>query len=104
VGPAARHTGPVDVITGVVPPAAPRSCGAGRCCNEETRPLVVADDAGGASAGLLLTGFDCRGDDSRVCCNTPASGQEVIATGRLTGTWGSWRLAPAALCVVPPRH
>jgi hypothetical protein len=79
----------------------PSTCGPGQCCNHEIRPIVVADDAAGAGEGLGLEELACRGDDSRVCCNAPARGQAVIATGKLTSGWGRWKLAPAEVCAVP---
>jgi hypothetical protein len=74
-------------------------CGvrAGRrgCCNGTGGDLWL----GGALQGIALDGFHCRGDDSRACCNAPAYGQTVVATGQLTTERGQWRLLKASLCV-----
>lgn len=50
--------------------------------------------------------FSCAGDESRLCCNTPAFGQTVIATGVLKedeGAFGLWGLKDAKVCTVPAR-
>jgi hypothetical protein len=80
------------------------ACEPGQCCSSETRPLVVADDGAGASEGVNLGGVDCRGDDSRVCCNAPAFGQPVIATGKLVGYNAGWSLTAPELCAAPDRR
>jgi hypothetical protein len=55
--------------------------GTGRaCCNSTDGAVVI----GGASKTLALEGFYCSGDDSEVCCNAPAYGHSVIASGKLT--------------------
>jgi hypothetical protein len=79
----------------------PDSCEPGQCCNSERRPVVVADDGAGAREGLLLDELDCRGDDSRLCCNAPAFGQAVVATGKLVWGYSAWKLNAPALCAVP---
>jgi hypothetical protein len=81
-------------------------CGPSECCNHARQPVVI----GGVEEQLALASIECSGDDSRVCCNAPAFGQTVIATGVLEGgptggwmltgrreTW-PWRAAPD-LCV-----
>jgi hypothetical protein len=76
----------------------PDTCSPGQCCNHEIRPIVIADDPAGVDEGVRAGELDCRGDDSRLCCNGPAYGQPVIATGKLTPSYGSWTIAPAELC------
>jgi hypothetical protein len=69
------------------------------CCNRVRGSVVL----GGASETLTLGGFFCDGDDSQSCCNAPAFGQSVVATGELTPTPSQgkhmpWVLAHAELC------
>jgi hypothetical protein len=69
------------------------------CCNLTRGQLVL----GGAPELLALEGFFCAGDDSQLCCNAPAFGQSVVATGELVRADSSaapirWRLARAVLC------
>ena len=72
-------------------------CGPGQCCNQTPRPIVI----GGAEDALGLATFQCAGDDSRVCCNAPALGQPVIASGTLEREGRSgWRLASPELCAL----
>ena len=70
------------------------------CCNHAGESVVL----GGASSTLGLDGFFCTGDESAQCCNAPAYGQTVLATGRLEpiasvhpGT-SAWKLGGASLC------
>jgi hypothetical protein len=72
------------------------ACGVGRCCNG-TRVDIVLE---GPPSDLELTGFGCAGDESRLCCNVMADGQEVIATGELRYSSGSWWLDKVSLCSV----
>jgi len=60
----------------------------------------------GGAATLELAGFFCAGDESQVCCNAPAYGQTVVATGRLERADNAidrrvsgWVLADASLCI-----
>lgn len=71
------------------------------CCEQLETPAVV----GGPDGALALEHLGCVGDESRACCNTPAYGQPVIATGVLArkqeeGTAGGWRLVNASVCEV----
>ena len=50
------------------------------CCNTVTRTIVVGE---GRAKGVRLDGLRCIGDESRVCCDLVASGQMVVATGKL---------------------
>jgi len=76
------------------------------CCEWVWAPVVV-----GADNGLLaLDSLFCAGDESRVCCNAPAYGQTVVATGRLrrdpyapTATSWAWQLADVSLCEEAPK-
>jgi hypothetical protein len=78
-----------------------------RCCDKAGAPVIIA--AGGGT--LAVDGLFCSGDESRACCNAPAFGQTVVATGRLKRDSGeiglpagSWRLVDARVCeeVAPP--
>jgi hypothetical protein len=75
------------------------------CCNRAGGPVVL----GGAASPLLLGGFFCTGDDSAACCNAPAYGQKVVATGRLEAVPDGailntpWALAGASLCATSDR-
>ena len=71
------------------------------CCDGVSASVVLGADNGTLAVGDLR----CSGDESRVCCNAPAYGQTVVATGRLSrdrdatgpGTSG-WRLLDVRLC------
>jgi len=74
------------------------------CCRHLRAPVLV----GGAGGALAIEGLACSGDESRVCCNAPAYGQTVIATGRLVReeagqTTGGWRLVNVTVCEVAAR-
>jgi len=73
------------------------------CCNWREAPALI----GGPDGALAIEGLGCAGDESRVCCNTPAYGQNVIASGVLVRepegqTTVGWRLVNASLCEVRP--
>lgn len=74
------------------------------CCNHSNAQVVL----GGASTTLSLEGFFCTGDESAQCCNAPAYGETVIATGRLEPLPGevgpsqpTWKLSGVSLCAPP---
>jgi hypothetical protein len=64
------------------------------CCLEAKGPLAVSNGLD----YLVLAGLECSGDLSRLCCNLPALGQTVVATGKLSwsfaeGVGRTWSLA-----------
>lgn len=68
------------------------------CCNGASGPVVLRDDG----ASLELRGFKCVGDDSQLCCDAPAYGQTVVASGRLfpeDPSGAKWALERVTLCV-----
>lgn len=78
----------------------PRINGQG-CCNRASGPVLLA----GAARPLALEGLYCTGDDSAACCNAPAYGETVVATGRLEGisvggdrTASGWILRDVSIC------
>jgi hypothetical protein len=73
-------------------------CKPGECCRADPTRLEIA----GGRDGLLLLSYECPGDDSRVCCRYPVTGQTVVATGKLTFHYtGRWALDEASLCAPP---
>jgi len=69
------------------------------CCKWTWSPVLV----GGPDGALSIEHRSCFGDESRACCNAPAYGQNVIASGvlvpeqRYIRTVG-WRLVNVTLC------
>jgi hypothetical protein len=99
VGTTVHARGPLGLgvvsVTGV-------GCGPHQCCNTTTRSVAV----GAGARQLPLGGLGCVGDDSASCCNAPAFGQTVVATGRLEADpdgvtrpgLSDYRLADVTLC------
>jgi hypothetical protein len=58
----------------VDPPNAPKLC-----CNGSWAPLGLVSDG----FAVQLEHMECRGDESRLCCTAPATGQPIIAIGTL---------------------
>lgn len=75
------------------------ACAAGQCCNHVSVRAVLA----GPVVDVELVGLGCAGDESRLCCNVSAEGQQVVATGRLRRAEASkaWQLVDASLCALP---
>jgi hypothetical protein len=74
------------------------ACAAGQCCNHVSVRAVLE----GPVVDVELVGLGCVGDESRLCCNVPAEGQLVVATGRLRRSEATktWQLVDANLCVM----
>jgi hypothetical protein len=77
------------------------ACGASDgigCCNNVGGPILLA-----GNPPLQLEGMYCSGDDSQACCNAPAYGQTLIATGKLEQAGGragekAWKLVGPRIC------
>lgn len=73
------------------------------CCNRSSPRVFVGDIPHGAR----LAGLTCGGDESRICCEVPAFGQVVVATGyvmneldsMIVSRGGRWSLSDVVLCV-----
>lgn len=72
-----------------------------RCCSRETSDALI----GTAPNGVHLADSGCVGDESRQCCNVPAFGETLIASGtlraipeddRMGGV--AWELEQVELC------
>ena len=70
------------------------------CCNQVWAAIGLVSD----NFALRLEGQQCAGDESRLCCSAPATGQAVVATGGLD--WdgergdGGWILREPKLCTL----
>jgi hypothetical protein len=82
-----------------------------RRTSEPRRASDVCCNACGASIALVATGSPlfltarmCAGADGLACCDLPADGREVVATGRLVsdgrGSVGWWWLEDVSVCQV----
>ena len=74
-------------------------CSKGTCCNKYS----VGVELYAEPKPLPLEGFGCGGDESRLCCNVLATGQEVIVHGRLikrTSIPLRWELDEVSICVL----
>jgi hypothetical protein len=68
------------------------------CCNRVGGSVALAGDP-----PLRLEGMYCSGDESQGCCNAPAYGQTVVATGKLEPaddprSEKAWKLVAPTLC------
>lgn len=68
------------------------------CCNRVGGSVLLA-----GNPPLSLEGMYCSGDDSQACCNAPAYGQTVVATGKLErvdhgSRESTWKLVAPTLC------
>jgi hypothetical protein len=76
------------------------------CCNSISLKVFVGDIPNGAR----LEGLTCGGDESRLCCEVPAFGQVVVATGKVIKESDSmlvsrgvrWSLSDVKLCSDDP--
>ena len=110
---AAAVRGQLVSVTGnfVVGPRATRMAACGRglfvvdppnaptlCCNGNWAPLGLVSDG----FALQLEHMKCEGDESRLCCTAPATGQPIVATGTLDWddnlTPPGWLLRDPKLC------
>jgi hypothetical protein len=66
------------------------ACLHGECCNECTREMVLGEP-GSSERSVRLLHPICRGDDSKVCCDLQASGQDVVVEGKLVSMRDSSR-------------
>jgi hypothetical protein len=85
-GSAGEHLGKLVHVRGAVAVGSrtgtakgcPESDGIG-CCNRTSAPIVL-----GEAPALRLDKLFCAGDDSAACCNGPAFGDTLVASGHLT--------------------
>jgi hypothetical protein len=98
VGTQVHVRGPLGVLS-LHPVAASASCKP-HCCHQMFGDVVL----GGAAAPLGLLQKYCGGDESGVCCNAPAYGELVVASGQLQrgpsapGERRGWMLYGVTLC------
>jgi hypothetical protein len=68
------------------------------CCNGSWAPLGLVSEG----FALRLEDLECEGDESRLCCSAPATGQAIVATGTLEWQDGrgdsGWMLRDPKLC------
>jgi hypothetical protein len=98
-GEVVRVTGRVGVGAAFMSAVGCRASDGRGCCNEVVSSVVVSD----GTTRLPLEGLFCSGDDSAQCCNAPALGQPVIASGRLELAKGAptdspWHLVGVTVC------
>ena len=112
---AADHVGSAMRVRGPLRPGAGFCtllwCG-DACCNKCSQSLALGreddlrakDYARKQRTTIQLRGerVECSGDESRVCCDVEASGQEVIASGTLKLVGTTHVLEETKLCVPPP--
>jgi hypothetical protein len=76
------------------------ACAKGTCCNS----VSVGTELYAEPQPLPLEGFGCGGDESRLCCNVVATGQEVIVHGLLIKTTSiprpEWKLSGVSICAL----
>jgi hypothetical protein len=78
-------------------------CHGGACCNHLGGDVLLGSPRDTVGPALGLRGLFCAGDESGLCCNAPAYGETVVATGRLveddeSPLRGGWHLEDVALC------
>ncbi|MEO8903587.1 MAG: hypothetical protein ABI627_18865 [Polyangiaceae bacterium] len=75
-------------------------CAKGICCNS----VSVGTELYLEQQSLRLEGFGCGGDESRLCCNVLAAGQQVVAHGRLIKFSSmprpAWTLRDVSICAL----
>jgi hypothetical protein len=82
--------GPLGLFGGIV--QAPGCDRTKRCCTRRTAHAFL----GTAPRGVFLRDMGCVGDESRQCCDLPAFGEELVATGTLLAIPGELRIAGIA--------
>lgn len=73
------------------------------CCNSVGASALIRC----GETAVRLDSLGCAGDESRLCCNTPAFGQAVVAMGTLrpaenSGQSPSWELLNPNICLETP--
>jgi hypothetical protein len=72
------------------------------CCGRNTRAVVVGAKDLDADGLLFVEKLGCEGDDSRLCCNVPAYGQQVRVEGQLARAGaGDYQLKSPHMCQEP---
>jgi hypothetical protein len=68
---------------------------------DRLRSIVLGEGANPLRFFGARGSFNCRGDESRLCCLTPAFGQLVVATGELGGSKETgWFIRDPEVCDV----